>query len=124
MAQQVKNPAGIHEDVGSTLTALSGLRVRCCRNVQHRLQFSSELALLWLWCQPAAAAPIQPSAWELSCAAGTAVKKQTNKLKEEFLLWYSGLKIRYHHSWGVGHSCGLDLIPGPGTSTCCSVAKK
>ena len=31
--------------------------------------------LLWLWCRPAAVAPIQLLAWELPYAAGPAVKK-------------------------------------------------
>ena len=32
--------------------------------------------LLWLWYRPAAAAPIQPLAWELACAADAALKKK------------------------------------------------
>ena len=32
--------------------------------------------LLWLWYRPAAAAPIQPLAWELPYAAGAAVKRK------------------------------------------------
>ena len=32
----------------------------------------SDLALLWLWCRPVAAAPIQPLAWEPPYAAGAA----------------------------------------------------
>ena len=39
----------------------------------------SDLALLWLWCRPAATAPIQPLAWEPPCAAGTALKRQKKK---------------------------------------------
>ena len=31
--------------------------------------------LLWLWCRPAAAAPIQPLAWELPYATCAALKK-------------------------------------------------
>ena len=31
---------------------------------------------LWLWCRPAAAAPIQPLAWKLPYAAGTALKSK------------------------------------------------
>ena len=46
--------------------------------VGHRC--GSDLALLWLWCRPAAAAPIQPLAWELPYAVGVDLKsKQTNK---------------------------------------------
>ena len=41
--------------------------------VGHRR--GSDLALLWLWYRPAAAAPILPLAWELPYAAGVALKK-------------------------------------------------
>ena len=34
---------------------------------------------LWLWCRPAAAAPIQPLAWKLPCAAGVALKRKKKK---------------------------------------------
>ena len=50
--------------VGS-LVLLSGLRVRCCHELQCRLQM-----WLWLWCSPVAAAPIHLLAWELPYAAG------------------------------------------------------
>ena len=50
-------------------------------------QWVKDLALLWLWCRPAAAAPIQPLAWEPPYAAGVALKrKQTNKQKKDFPL--------------------------------------
>ena len=32
--------------------------------------------MLWLWCRPAAAAPIKPIAWEFPYAAGAAIKRQ------------------------------------------------
>ena len=35
---------------------------------------------------------------------------------KEFLLWHSELKIHHCYSYGIGHNCGSDLIPGPGTS--------
>ena len=41
--------------------------------VGHRL--NSDPALLWLWCRPAAAAPIRPVAWDPPYAAGAALKK-------------------------------------------------
>ena len=41
----------------------------------------SDLALLWLWCRPAAVAPIRPLAWELPYAAGVALKRQKTKKK-------------------------------------------
>ena len=37
---------------------------------------SSDLALLWLWCRPAATAPLLPLAWEPPCAVGVALKKK------------------------------------------------
>ena len=41
---------------------------------------SSDPTLLWLWCRPAALAPIQPLAWELPYAMSVALKrkKKTN----------------------------------------------
>ena len=39
-------------------------------------------AWLWLWHGAAAAAPIHPLAWELLCAAGTALKKKKKKPKK------------------------------------------
>ena len=38
--------------------------------------------LLWLWCRPAAPAPIGPLAWEPPYAAGAALKRQKDKKKE------------------------------------------
>ena len=43
-------------------------------------KYGLDLALLWLWHRPAAAAPVQPLAWELLYAAGAGLKK---KKKEE-----------------------------------------
>ena len=37
--------------------------------------------LLWLWCRPAAAAPIRPLAWELPYTTGAALKSQKKKKK-------------------------------------------
>ena len=39
-------------------------------------EYSSDPALLWLWNRPAARALIQPLAWELPYAMGTALKRQ------------------------------------------------
>ena len=43
----------------------------------------SYLRLLWLWCRPAAAAPIQPLAWERPYAMAVALKRQRIKIKIE-----------------------------------------
>ena len=59
----------------------------------------SDLILLWLWLWLAAAAPIQPLAWEFLYAAGAALKslkktnkrekKQVERLRVENRLWLS-----------------------------------
>ena len=45
----------------------------------------SDLALLSLWCRPAAIAPIGPLAWEPPYAAGAALKKERKRKKINFL---------------------------------------
>ena len=45
----------------------------------------SDLALLWPWHRPAAAAPIQPLARELPCAVDVALKGPKGKKKEMFI---------------------------------------
>ena len=58
---------------------------------------SSNLALLWLWCRPAATAPTGPLAWEPPYAAGVALEKakrqeeEEKKKRLEFPLWYNGI---------------------------------
>ena len=55
--------------------------------VGHRC--SLDMALLWLWCRPAAVALIGPRAWEPPNAAGAALKRKNNnsdntiKIKEK-----------------------------------------
>ena len=58
------NLISIHEDADS----IPGLAL-----------WTKYLALLWLWCRPAAAALIQPLAWELPYAAHAALKKAEKK---------------------------------------------
>ena len=67
MAQRLVNPTSIHEDAGPT----PGLD-----------QWAKELALLWLWCRPAATAVIRPLVWEPPYAAGVALKRQKDQKKK------------------------------------------
>ena len=60
--------------------------------VGHRR--SLDPVLLWLWCRPAATAPIRALTWKPPFATGVALKRQKDEKKFlEFLLWHSGLII-------------------------------
>ena len=54
-------------------TLLIGLRIWCCCELQHRLELQLRLGVA------VTAAPVQPPAWELPCATGTAVKRKKKK---------------------------------------------
>jgi len=62
-----------------SLTSLSGLKNRRGHRLRHESQIWLRPAWLWLWYRPAGAAPIQPLAWKLPYAAGTALKKKKKK---------------------------------------------
>ena len=47
---------------------------------------SLDPVLLWLWCRPAATARIQPLAWEIPYAVGTALKRKKKKKKDKYIM--------------------------------------
>ena len=60
-----------------SLASLSGMGILYCHELcdaSHK--HGSDPALLWLWCWPAAIAPIQPLAWEISICYRWSPKKQ------------------------------------------------
>ena len=78
MAQQLANPASIHErcrfdpwpcSVGQG----SGVAVSC------GVGRNEDPALLWLWHRPVATVPIGPLAWEPPYAAGATLKERKKK---------------------------------------------
>ena len=68
VAQQIMNPTGIHETVGS----IPGL-------IQWFKDLGLDRMLLWLCHRAAAAAPIRTLAWELPYAESVALKRQKKK---------------------------------------------
>ena len=68
---EVTNPASTPEVVG----LIKDLAVSCGVGPRH----SSDLALLWLWCRPAAVAPIPPLAREHPSSKGVALQRKLKK---------------------------------------------
>ena len=86
--------------------------------------------LVWLWCRPAAAAPIRPLAWEPPYATGAALKKKkksltaaagvTAEVRVPYLAQCGGLKDpvlqQLWHRCDLCHRCSSDSISRLGTS--------
>ena len=66
-----------------SLASLSGLRIQHCRELWCRWKTQLWSEVLWLWCRPAAVAPIQPLAWEPPYVTGADLKSKTQKQKQK-----------------------------------------
>ena len=67
---------------------------------------SSDSALLWLWCRPAATALIGPLAWELSYAQGAALKRHERKKERR----KEGLPVGTGMSPGLSQDAPVSLL--------------
>ena len=63
-------------------------------------KLSLDLALLWLWCRPAAAVQIQPLAWELLYAGGAAQKGKKKRKKKKTCVFNTVLGLLLDFSPG------------------------
>ena len=62
----------------------------------------SDPTLLWLWCRPAATAPIRPVAWEVPYAMGAA---QEMAKKDKKILTYCNVYLKFAER--LDFSCSL-----------------
>ena len=84
MAQEVKNPTSIHEDIGSIPGLTQWIKgSSIAKSCGMGRGCGWDLVLLWLGCRPVAMAPIQPLAWEPPYALGVALKKKKKTKNRE-----------------------------------------
>ena len=76
MAQWLTILTRTHEDAGSSLASLSGLRIWRCPELWCRLQGRLDPALLWQWYTPTTTVPIPQLAWDFPYATGAALKSE------------------------------------------------
>ena len=71
------NPTSVHEDGGSIPGPHSvGWGAGVAMSYIVACRRGSDPEWLWLWCRPAAKAPIQPLAWELPHTTRAALKRK------------------------------------------------
>ena len=83
MAQWLTNPTRNHEVVGlipGHVQWVKDLSIAVSCGVGRRLGLDP--ALLWLWCRPAATAPIRSLAWDPPYAVGAVLKNKTKQNKK------------------------------------------
>ena len=68
------------------MASLSGLRTSIALSCGVAHRGGLDLALLWLYCRPAAVALIQPLAWELPYALGVALKRKEKETSIQTLV--------------------------------------
>ena len=70
-------------------------------------------ALLWLWCGPAAAAPVWPLGWELPYAASAAMKRKIKKTLPDYALsWHTPCQLP-EENYAFGCHVQSRTIQGP-----------
>ena len=98
-------PVSLRTQVRS-LASFSGWGISVAVSCGVGLRCSSDLALLWLWCSPAAAAPIRPLAWKRPYAADVALKRKKEQKQ----------KVTYHDE-----GCVTEALGDPGGHLFCNL---
>ena len=96
VAQWVMIPGLAQWDCGSSIAVSWGGGHRC----------GLDPVLLWLWCQLAAAAVIQPLAWELAYAMGAALKRKEREIKRE-----KHVSLQIGQDTGITHALPKRNVP-------------
>ena len=111
MAQRKQIRLGTMRWRVQSLASISGLSVAMSCGVGCRR--SSDPALLWLWCRPAATALVGPLAWESPYATGGSLKNQKNAPPNFCLIQFLsriGPASRAHsHVWLVAPNCAAHM---------------